>query len=425
MGHLFLLLIFFVNGLYAIFYPWIGITAGYLFSILGPQYLWWWHFQGIRSFYLIAIPTVIGFLFNLLKGSIDSDIAKNKIVLFVFFYFLFLIASYFWGPYIDVYNEWRFFNAHQVLITMLKIFIFFIMALFCISDIKKLRFFYMVLPLVVLYLTYWANMKYLSGNFFLRLKGPTDEFGNGIYSDENNFAMVFVCGIPFLFYLGWYFKRWYLRYTTWIAIPFVWHAIFLTASRGGLLGAAFVSLLSAIKSPKRALGVLLIPAFLFAYSWQGGSILKARAKTIEKYGQESSAMSRIQAWKAGVKMILRHPLTGVGVASFGQAYPYFADSKPRVAHNTFIQIAAESGIFAGIFYVLVIFYALTILIKSKRYCTPDSFISCVADSTFVALCGFVVCASFLTLTGFEIQFYLIILANSVGYLAFKEAHETK
>ena len=417
MGKILLLIFLVINAIYSLFHPWFGVTTGYLFNILGPQYIWWWPFQGLRAFYFIALPTIAGFFLNLFQGTIRFDIIKNRRSVFSILYFVFVFLSYFWGPYVDEVNRWRFYDPYEILILMFKIFIFYFIGLLTISTEKRLKIFSFVLPLSALYLIYWANMKYLSGPFFLRLRGPVDITGAGTYRDENNFAMLFVVSIPFLFYLGWYLKRWYLKLLFWISIPFAWHAIFLTASRGGLLGTTFVTLLSALRCPKKIIGIMLIPIFLIAFVWQGGSILKYRAKTIKSYEEETSARARIEAWKAGLKMILAHPFTGVGLASFGQAFPYFSDKKPRLAHNTFVQITAESGIFAGIFYVLFMFSCCWGLYRIRDKCSISSIKYYLCDAVLISLCGFLFCSLFLTLNWFEIQFYLAILANTLIYLS--------
>ncbi len=420
MGKILLFLLLIVNGFYSLFNPWFGVCAGYLFNILGPQFIWWWHFQGLRPFYLIAIPTIIGFFLSSVRGVFNFNIIKNKLVLFSIIYFLFVFLSYFWGPYVNVYNKWRFFDAYQVLISMIKVFIFYFVGLVCINDRQKFKIFSFILPFSALYLTYWANMQYFSGNFFIRLGGPRDITGSGIYVDENNFAMLFVVALPFFFYLGWYFKHFLWRWGSWLIIPFSWHAIFLTASRGGFVGTAFVSLLAAFRSPKKIIGAFLIPAFLIAYLWQGGSILKTRLETTEqkaKTENKSAIDPRLEAWQAGLRMIMSHPFIGVGIASFGQAFPYYSDGKPKVAHNTFIQIAAESGIFAGLSYILFMFYCVWGLFKSRDKFEVGSFEYYLCDAVLVSLCGFLVCSLFLTLNGFEIQFYLAILANSLIYFA--------
>ena len=420
MGKIFLFILFIINGFYSLVKPWFGICIGYLFNILGPQYIWWWHFQGLRSFYLIAIPTILGFLLSSVRGLFNYDIIKNKLVLFSVIYFIFVFLSYFWGPYVSIYNNWRFFDPYQVLISMFKVFVFYLIGLVCVNDHKKLKLFAFILPVATLYLTYWANMQYLSGRFFIRLSGPRSITGSGLYSDENNFAMLFVIGIPFLFYLGWYFKQWYLKWSLWLAIPFAWHAIFLTASRGGLIGAAFVSIFMGLRSPRKLIGIILIPTFIAAYVWQGGAILKSRVEMTEhraKSDDEIKIDPRIEAWKAGCRMMLAHPFTGVGLASFGQAFPDYSTGRPKVAHNTFIQIAAESGILAGFFYFLFMFFCVWELFQDRERFKKFSFEYYLSDAALVALSGFIVCSMFLTLNGFEVQFYLAILANSLVYLS--------
>ena len=429
MGKIAVFLLLLINGFYSLAKPWFGITIGYLFNILGPQYIWWWNFQGLRAFYLVAVPTIAGFCISSVRGAINFDIIKNKRVLFASLFFILIFLSYFWGPYVDVINKWRFFEPYQVLIRMIKIFVFFFIGLCCISDENKMKIFALILPISALYLIYWANMQYLSGRFFIRLQGPLDILGCGLYSDENNFAMLFVVSIPFLFFLGWFFKQWYLRWSLWLAIPFAWHAIFLTGSRGGLLGAAFVSLFAGLRSQKKIIGVMLIPLFIFAFIWQGGSVIKERAETIIKRSEDSSQQTpldpRIEAWKAGLKMIIAYPITGIGLASFGQAYLYFMEGRPKVAHNTFIQIAAESGIPACFFYVLLMLNCMNSLLKNRDLFGKESFGYYLSDATLISLGGFLVCSLFLTLTGFEIQFYLIILANTLNYLARKRFIDEK
>ena len=416
MGKIILIFLFIVNAIYSLWNPWFGVSLGYLFNILAPQYIWWWHFQGLRPFQLIAIPVLIGFIIAIFRGMVDFSILKNFRFYSVVILFLSLFISFFFGTYVNVINEWAFFKPNLVAVALLKILTFYVIALCCIDNKIKLKIFSLILPISVFYLTYWANLRYLSGHIFVRLHGPS-AWGAGYYTDENCFAMIFVLGIPFFFFLGWYLKKWYFRLPVWLIIPFAWHAVFLTASRGGLLGAAVVSVLAGLRSPKKLLGIMLIPAFIIAYIWQGGSTLKERAQTITEYEQESSARTRLEAWQAGFRMVLAHPITGVGLASFGQAFPDFSDKKPRVAHNSFIQVMAESGVIAGLAYVAFLISCLFTAFKSRDFFEPESFFYYLSDAVLISLFGFIVCSLFLSLNTLEVQFYLAILANSIAWIA--------
>jgi O-antigen ligase len=58
--------------------------------------------------------------------------------------------------------------------------------------------------------------------------------------------------------------------------------------------------------------------------------------------------TRLKLWRAGLRMIADHPVTGVGVGRFKMyALSYGADDDPElvhIAHNTYISIGAEMGV---------------------------------------------------------------------------------
>ena len=116
-------------------------------------------------------------------------------------------------------------------------------------------------------------------------------------------------------------------------------------------------------------------------------------------------------------MIKDHPLSGVGLGSFVTALPSYIDSKPREAHNTFIQFAAESGVGAGLCYLAII----GTFLKNSRYIyrtfkqqpSDDSFYQLLNAASSISFLGLVVCSLFLSLNRYEIFFYLVIINNSL------------
>jgi O-antigen ligase len=289
----------------------------------------------------------------------------------------------------------------------------------CIDDEKKAHFLAIVIAFSVVYLTCWANDQYLSGSQIGRIHGPPAITDLGaIYSDENAFAMLFVTGLPFLYYLGIYYKNKIIRYGLWMVIPLGWHAVFLTGSRGGLIGLAVTLLMVALRSPKKILGALVIPVFVVAYVYQAGDIMKGRMQTLGDYESEPSAESRTEAWDAALNMVASHPITGVGLASLGPAFPDFSDKKPREAHNTFLQISAESGLSAGVLYLLIVASCLYGLWKRDGV-EKGSLIYLLKEATLVSIIGLEVCALFLSLQVYEIFYYLCLMANVLFYIESK------
>jgi len=423
MGQILLFILLGVVGLAAIIRPWIGVVAAYVFVILGPQHIWWWNFQGVRPFLFVAIPTFIGIIFAWGRGEVDLSFLKTKINLLFFILFGCITLSYFFGPYVDGGPGPQLRDPQLFWDRAWKAYVFYFMATLCINDAKKCKYLSYVMIVSVIYLVYWANNRYLSGFWHGRMAGPKAVGGGGMYVDENVFAMIFVTGLPFLYYAGYAVKNKIIRLGIWLAIPFGWHAIFLTGSRGGLLGLAVTVLIIAWRSPKRWVGVLLIPAMLIAYQWQAGSVLKERATTLNEYESESVGGTRLQAWGAAIGMMKTHPLTGVGLGGMGPAFPLFSAHEPRVAHSAYFQTGAESGVIAFTAYIALIYYSLMSLLKNEKRWKDNIFrtsndedaayLRLLNNALFVALFGFSFCALFLSIETFEPFFYVVLLVNYV------------
>ncbi|WP_457570836.1 O-antigen ligase family protein [Desulfovulcanus sp.] len=350
----------------------------------------------------------------------NLDTLKNKRNLYFFILWICFIASYLLGPYVGISSPNRFHDPKQIFILVNKIFVLYFVACICIDEEKKLKYLMIVMVISVMYLIYWANAQYLIYHRYGRIGGPTGIYGGGIYGDENAFAMLFVTGLPFLYYLGWYVKSKLLRYAIWLVIPFGWHAIFLTGSRGGLLGLGATIIVAAFRSPKKLVGLAVIPLFIIAYTWQAGSVMKQRAATIESYEQESSAEARINAWRAATKMMAANPILGVGLSAFGPAFPDYSDKKPREAHNTFFQIAAESGIIAGVMYLLVLWNIIFQTRKRSKTEHKTNFLYFANETILTSIIGFAVCSMFLSLQVYEVFYYLCVIANVLIFLGMRE-----
>jgi O-antigen ligase len=156
-------------------------------------------------------------------------------------------------------------------------------------------------------------------------------------------------------------------------------AIVKSNSRQGLLVIFFslifyISVYSFIKNRKLgflASGLSAVAAFLAILGMlQKGPLVSILYK--------DSVSVRGYYWRAGIEMFKESPLTGVGVDRYGAyfrqfrevGYPlkYGFDITSSNAHNTFIQLFATSGLFVGVFYLLIILFVLLSGIKLLRIC---------------------------------------------------------
>jgi hypothetical protein len=83
-----------------------------------------------------------------------------------------------------------------------------------------------------------------------------------------------------------------------------------------------------------------------------------------------------------------------------------------VAHNTFVQFAAEDGLFAGLMYLLLclgVFSSYLKQLRIGREQSVDPFIVSLNEAITASLGGFFVCSMFLDLATFEMFYYLLVL----------------
>lgn len=412
-------LLILVNGLVSLAAPWIGITLAYLFALMTPQNIWFWVFEGIRPFFMVVVPAVIGFCLAAIAGKVQFARLRTRINGLLFVMWVCMTIAYYFGPYVDVVNAWRFFDPGYMFETLQKTYLTYFIATLLIDNDRKLKAAAMVMVITVAYMTWWTNAQYLFEGQWGRIGGPHTPSGQGIYNDENIFATLFVVGIPFLFYLGKFVDSRLARWAVWAIIPFAWHAVFLTGSRGGLLGIAATLLLFVLRSERKLAGVFAVAAFAVAFVWQAGEVMTERATSIGEYEEDASATGRLEAWEAATAMMAAHPFTGVGFASFGQAFPSFSEATPRIAHNTIFQIGAEWGVIAVVTYLVLVLSTLNRLRKNGNMLLRGAqdergrFLYCLNEATLIGLFGLFVCSMFLSLEALEVFYYLLLLANAV------------
>jgi len=411
-----------MTGFTSLARPWIGIIVYYLLALMVPQNIWWWGFEGLRVSLLIAGFTLFGMVLCFSLKKFDTDFLKTRLNLWMLLLWVCITLSYLLGPYVSSFNS-EGLNPDMLFTMSNKMFLFYFCATLAIDSPKKLRYLLAIYALTTIYLIYWANMQYFTANWdqfsMGRLKGPRSIEGGSIYEDENAFAMLFVTGLPFVYYMGYEVSRKWLRYAIWAIIPLGWHAVFLTGSRGGLLGLVVVIMLTVLKSSRKILAIPLVLSFIVFYQMQAGSTMKDRSELISGYEGEGSAEQRLTAWNGGAGMVWAHPITGVGLGSFITALPRFADTSPRVAHNTFIQYVAESGIIAGLSFLMItaVFYknSKRVMAWCREHSDHDesSVLANYNDACFVSFAGFIVSSLFLSLNTYEVFFYLLIINNSL------------
>lgn len=210
-------------------------------------------------------------------------------------------------------------------------------------------------------------------------------------------------------------------------------AITISGSRQGLLVIFFssifyLSVYSYIRS--RKLGI-----FVVGFSVAGAilAILGMLQKgPLVSLLYKDSVSVRGYYWRAGIEMFKDSPLTGVGVDRYGAffkqfrevGYPlkYGFEITSSNAHNTFIQMFAMAGFFAGIFYLLLIIYVFLSGLRLLKECQPQQ--KTIVLGLLSAWLGFQA-QSLISIDNLGISVWGWLLGGSILGLSFAQKEDVK
>jgi putative inorganic carbon (hco3(-)) transporter len=408
-----------IAGLAAIFAPWVGIAAAYLIGILNPQAIWWWVFEDLRPVYWVLLPTLLGATIKGLRGRIIWADLNNTRIFCLLMIWLSGMVSWWLAPYsvtVATDSELGIRGAGFIVENLSKIILLVLVGTLFVKSAKQISLMAIVMLIAGLYLTWWVNDRYLFQGAGGRIGGPISIDGSGVYSDENLFGTLFVVVFPFAWYAAFAVKKIWLKWVFLLAVPFIWHGVFLTGSRGALLGLGAAMLIIALRMKSRSLGLGLIVLFVVAFAWQAGDTMKERAAGIDAYSEDSSATGRLDAWEVGARMMFANPLTGVGPGAFLRAFPDYSPRLPLQAHNTFVQFGAEFGLIAFVAVAVMLGSCIRSLWRIRaagglRQPTVVDNNLFVREATLAAVIGLTVSALFLSLQLFEVMYFLVFMTN--------------
>lgn len=236
--------------------------------------------------------------------------------------------------------------------------------------------------------------------------------GTGMFNDPNDLALAMVAAIPFSLSII-SSRHWpgMARFLALASVPFIFYAIYLTGSRGGIIG----------------LGVALILFFGLRVGWAKGAMVAALVAVLfitwaspwvrQIDLTEASARGRIEAWSEGLQMVKSSPLFGVGWRNSPEYHGL-------TAHNSFLLAGSDTGLVGLFLWVALIWVSF----KTLYLCTKPSplegkkaiFIRSSARDTGASLGGFLTSAAFLSQTYSYLLYILLALSPVLLKIANRE-----
>jgi putative inorganic carbon (hco3(-)) transporter len=261
------------------------------------------------------------------------------------------------------------------------------------------------------------------------IRGP-----GGLLLDNNDFSLAMVMNLPFLLYLSTVETRRKVKLFLQAAFVLTIITIVLTGSRGGFLAMAVASFAMVMKSQYKTvgLGTGLVGALLFlAFIPQEYKERILSIKTAAK--EDGSAIGRLQAWSVAGRMIQDKPFFGVGFQNFVTLYGKYEPRpgehlKHRVTHNSYLQIWAESGTFAFVFFLCVLFSTIFVCRRIQRQVRVrdgPQWVAAYAAAIEVSFYGFLTGATFLNRAHFDFIYVMAAIASALYFVAQIELRENE
>jgi O-antigen ligase len=135
----------------------------------------------------------------------------------------------------------------------------------------------------------------------------------------------------------------------WLVLAIVALSIILNFTRGVWIGCGAAVLYLVARRRPRVLWALPVAA-LVAYFFSP-ALVRQRVQSLFHPSRDASISIRLEMWHAGLEMIRRHPLVGVGPDNINEVYTLYLPPRtsPEVGwhehlHDNFLQLAAERGL---------------------------------------------------------------------------------
>lgn len=299
----------------------------------------------------------------------------------------------------------------------LKLILFYFLFVNIIRDLKSLRTISLVAVCCIAVLGLSTIYSYITGG-----GRAASIIGAGMFGDANDMALILVVALPLVAYWGIRRGKYplYMLFQPMIIVILA-VGVFLTQSRGGFLGLVAVTGLLTTIGRNKVIGISIFVMLALLAFVLLPSDFTDRYATISTYDEDASSMGRIYAWKAGLKMMVNRPVTGVGVGCFGTAFGLsyrpagFNSGKWQSPHNTLIQVGGETGLIGLGLFVYLFYYT----VQQMRKINPAGNerekrdIRKIRNMLLVSLAGFGVCALFLTQAFSYLYYFLIASAASL------------
>ncbi len=241
-----------------------------------------------------------------------------------------------------------------------------------------------------------------------------------VVDDANYYSLSAVMCLPIAMYLMKSGTRLWERLFYGASLVLILAASILAASRGGFLGMIAAGLYMTLHTRNRvrngAVASVCLAMIIIA-----APIPAVTRLMNPSFGDQEASDNRRDVWKAGMRMIEANPIIGVGLGEFKPQAPRYArgDEHPHnIAHNTYIEYAAEMGIPALALFLGILVTTILALRRSRACFRP--FAPSLAQAILgieAGIVGFAVAGFFVSSEYQKLFWLLVFLSSAVEAMA--------
>ena len=413
MRDIFLVLVFPILLFFIFRRPYVGVSMWIWSAMFFPNGWVWGFASSLRYNMLIALATILSYVFQKHKIKTGSSGLTTLILFFFFWSTISSIITISYSPV--VWFEWNIF---------LKIIVFYVFCILTIKTKHHVNVFIWAITLSAAFFGAGEGLKYAvtgGGHVVEGIPGSR-------LQDRNELALALNMTIPLIIFLMSYVKSKWLKLVLTGALILNIATVLGSFSRGGLLGLIVIGGYFFLQSKRKILvSIIFLVGFSVASSMVSDKWTN-RMDTINTMDKDMSFLGRAMAWKQATLMAIDNPVFGGGFkAGQNQALwlmyePEFSSldfivdtsdvhiKHAKAAHSIYFQVLGDLG-FVGLFMFLAIlllsYRKLSWVIKN----TDDEWLINLAKMLKVSLVAYCAGGAALSLPYFDLSFAVFALSH--------------
>lgn len=363
----------------------------------------------------MLLASLLAGLLMLRKGvrpdpSLVATYFKQPALLWLFAFVFVNVVSVYYSGIMSMVNELQYWDVYAIFVAI---------SLFTLKDVNALRQYVWGTIVGSAFVIFYAIVA-VAVHASTIVEGRAGAYG--MYENQNDYSFIIVMVMPFAYLYLRLCRHWWQRLFLIAVLIGGIVGVMLSLSRGGILALVLEAALLLWMTMRGGRRVAALAAL--AIVGTGVSIHQFAAREADQAGQYTladSENSRYELWRAARGAFEAHPILGVGsrrFAEYARDYgPISHDNRGKVAHNTYLEVAADTGLLGLLTFGLMIFGALQSFRGGRLSAATGDGLAETQVAGFVTL-GCILFRATLDAKVYDWSFYfLVVIAIATSALA--------